>query len=335
MKLLIVAQALDANHPVLGFFVRWVEEVAKRVEKVTVIASFVGEYKLPANVFVHSLGKELGLERESRALRLPALAIALRKEYDSVFVHMIPEFVIAAGIPWLLLGKRVTLWYNHDVANPWLKMGVFLVRTVFYTSPFAVTARFKKAIRMSAGIDTELFKPNPAVSKMPGSVYFQGRVAPSKNVGALLEAFALVHKKGIAKRLTLVGPEEPSYVEPLKEKYAALIKEGIVVFLGPRKNNETPALYQAHAVSVNLAAAGHYDKSVLESIACGTPAVVASPAFDDIVPPEYRITSFEVGDIARALERALGGGLPPANRDAVVKNHSLQALATALTKALS
>jgi glycosyltransferase involved in cell wall biosynthesis len=336
MKLLIVAQALDANHPVLGFFVRWVEELAKRVELVTVIASFVGEYKLPPNVSVHSLGKEIGLERESRALRLPALAIALRKEYNTVLVHMIPEFVVASGIPWCLMGKRVGLWYNHTVANPWLSTAVFLSHCVFFTSPFATTARFGKAKRMPAGIDTDLFKPDPSVRKIPGSVYFQGRLSPAKNIHVLLEAFALLHGRGIAKRLTIVGPEESSYAKPLKEKYAKLISEGAIIFAGPRRNDETPALYSAHAVSVNLTAAGNYDKTVFESIACGTPALVASPAFNDILPPEYRIASLATKDVVKALERALTDpSFPPVPREAVVAKHGLPALADALVEALS
>ena len=36
-KLLIVTQAVDTEEPALGFFVRWIEELAKRVESVEVI----------------------------------------------------------------------------------------------------------------------------------------------------------------------------------------------------------------------------------------------------------------------------------------------------------
>ena len=57
MKLLIVTQAVDINNPILGFFHRWIEEFSKNCEKVTVIALGVGEYKLPQNVNILSLGK--------------------------------------------------------------------------------------------------------------------------------------------------------------------------------------------------------------------------------------------------------------------------------------
>jgi len=58
MKLLIVTQTIDSNDPVLGFFVRWVEEFSKQCEEVTVICLQKGEYELPKNVRVFSLGKE-------------------------------------------------------------------------------------------------------------------------------------------------------------------------------------------------------------------------------------------------------------------------------------
>ena len=58
MKLLIVTQKVDKNDPILGFFHRWIEEFARHVEFVTVICLGVGEYSLPVNVKVLSLGKE-------------------------------------------------------------------------------------------------------------------------------------------------------------------------------------------------------------------------------------------------------------------------------------
>ena len=58
MKLLIITQKVDDHDDVLGFFVRWIEEFAKYVEKVTVVCLQKGTYYLPDNVTVLSLGKE-------------------------------------------------------------------------------------------------------------------------------------------------------------------------------------------------------------------------------------------------------------------------------------
>jgi len=37
MKLLIITQAVDKNHPVLGFFHRWVEELAMHFVHIFVV----------------------------------------------------------------------------------------------------------------------------------------------------------------------------------------------------------------------------------------------------------------------------------------------------------
>ena len=113
MKLLIITQKVNKNDPVLGFFHRWIIEFAKYFEFVTVICLEMGEYDLPDNVKVLSLGKE---ERQSRLQYLIQFywyARHERKNYDAVFVHMNQEYLILAGWLWRLVGKKVTMWRNH------------------------------------------------------------------------------------------------------------------------------------------------------------------------------------------------------------------------------
>lgn len=172
MKLLIVTQVVDRNHPILGFFHRWIEEFAKHTETLHVIALQVGEYELPKNVTVHSLGKEEGSGKIERVMRFYKYVWSLGDEYDAVFVHMNPEYVVLAGFWWRMMGKRVSLWYNHTVGSFWLRIAKFLVKRVFHTSPYAFPARYKNAERMPAGIDTELFKPRPEVKKISKSIYY-------------------------------------------------------------------------------------------------------------------------------------------------------------------
>ena len=57
MRLLILTQKVDINDDILGFFHRWIEEFAKRCEKVIVICLQEGRHDLPSNVKVLSLGK--------------------------------------------------------------------------------------------------------------------------------------------------------------------------------------------------------------------------------------------------------------------------------------
>lgn len=333
MKLLLVTQKVDAADPVLGFFVRWIEELAKHFEKITVIALGVGEYSLPKNVTVHTLGKEVGLEQFPRRLRFIALLFRLQDQYDRVFVHMNPEYIVLAGWWWKLTGKKIGLWYNHTVGSIWLKIAEPLCDFVFHTSPFAYTARYKKAIRMPAGIDTNVFKPQPSVQKIPKSIYFQGRIAPAKRVHVILEAFRILRNEGVAGLLTLVGPEDPGYGKELRSKYAREINEGSVVFKGGVKNSDTPALYAAHTVSVNLTDSGNYDKSVLESLACGTPVITSSGAFSDA--PVVRIHKPDARELAAAYQKlSLKPETLPLVRY-VGENHALPMLAKRISSVFS
>jgi len=331
MKLLIVCQTIDKNHPILGFFHRWVEEFAQHFEHIHVIALQEGEHNLPKNVTVHSLGKENVASKFKQLSTFYSLLSKLHREYDAVFVHMNPEYIVLAGWMWRLTGKKIGLWYNHTIGSFWLRIAQPFTNTVFHTSPFAYTARYKNALRMPAGIDTNVFKPHPEVVKIPRSIYFQGRIAPAKNVHILLEACALLHSEGVVDILTLVGPENTEYTDTLRKKYSDLIQSGVVNFKGPIQNNQTPQLYAAHSLSVNLTADGNYDKTVLESMSCGTPAIVASAAFDDIVDSVYTIDSLSVQSLYSTIKSSME--LPVDSSDLhgrVMQKHSLVLLGDTL-----
>src|ERR1700733_6884068 len=115
MKLLILTQKIDKDDGVLGFFHGWVKEFSSHFDQVTVICLGKGEYSLPPNVQVFSLGKE----KESGGSKLFYIFNFYkyiwqeRNNYDAVFVHMNQEYVLLGGLFWKLLGKKVFLWRNH------------------------------------------------------------------------------------------------------------------------------------------------------------------------------------------------------------------------------
>ena len=126
MKLLIITQVLDTEHPILGFFHRWVEEFASQAELVHVIALQIGTHKLPENVHVYSLGKEQGQSRIKYLWRLYRCIWKLRHSYDGVFVHMNQQYVPLGYPLWKLLGKRIGLWYAHGAVSRSLRLAVRL-----------------------------------------------------------------------------------------------------------------------------------------------------------------------------------------------------------------
>ena len=58
MRLLVVTQIVDTNDSNLGFFHAWLQRIAAQVDSMIVLCLKKGEYQLPANVTVLSLGKE-------------------------------------------------------------------------------------------------------------------------------------------------------------------------------------------------------------------------------------------------------------------------------------
>jgi len=116
MRLLIITQKVDENDDILGFFTGWIAEFAKNCEKVTVICLQKGEFNLPDNVKVLSLGKEQlsaishqpsALQKFKYVFNFYKYILGERKNYDSVFVHMNPEYII--------LGAPLLAQENHFV----------------------------------------------------------------------------------------------------------------------------------------------------------------------------------------------------------------------------
>lgn len=302
MKLLILTQKVDREDDILGFFHRWLEKFAQKFDKLIVICLQKGEYKLPANVEVFSLGKEefiRNLQHWHTIRRLASLfrfykyIWKLRKDYDGVFVHMNPIYVVLGGIFWKIWRKKIFLWYNHQFGNLITKMGIGLAERVFYTSPFSFASKFKKSKIMPAGIDAEKFCSMFDVrgSKLKNSILYLGRISPIKNVDVLIEAANLLDKEGIDFILNIVGEpgeKDREYFEKIRDLSKELEKKGKIKFLGKVPNYKTPEIYNQNEVFVNLSPPGLFDKAILEAMACENLVLVSSSAFGNILP-EYLI----------------------------------------------
>ncbi len=265
MKILILTQKVDKNDPILGFFHRWLVEFAKHYEQVSVICLGKGQYDLPSNVRVYSLGKENGRSVFKYLFNFYKYIWSLRKEYDAVFVHMNQEYVLLGWKTWFLLDRPIYLWRNHVKGNFLTRLAVIFSRKVFYTSPQSFTAQFKKAMVMPVGIDTAFFKPDPQASRATHSILFLGRISPVKKVLEFVEWF---NQQAESYSATLAGealPKDKAYEALVRRRASNRIK-----FVGPVTQNQALELYQTHETYVNKTPAGSFDKTIFEAAACET-----------------------------------------------------------------
>lgn len=305
-KLLIITQKVDKNDPILGFFHRWILEFSKNLAKVTVICLEKGEYDLPENVEVLSLGKEEGKSKLKYIFRF--FKYVFNDDYDAVFVHMNQEYVLLGSWFWKLKSKRVALWYNHTFGNLFTKIAMNFSDIVFHTSPYAFTANSKKSKRMPAGIDTDIFKQIDKVDKIKNSILYIGRIDEVKNVKLLIDAIEILKHKYPSIVVNIYGKASAGsewYEDSLKLKVKNLKLENNVTFHKPVPNTNTPEIYSMHEITVNMTPKGNYDKTVLEAMACGSLPVVSSVAFKDFLPKEFIFRENNVKDFAEKLECVL------------------------------
>ena len=260
MKLLICTQVVDKNDPVLGFFVRWIEEFEKYCE-VEVIS-------------LKTLGSGGRLVRAWRLLRL-----SMRLEYDAVFVHMNPEYLIAAGWLWRLRGKKTALWYTHKSVDLKLRIAERFADVIFTASKESFRLRSYKVRVMGHGINTDFFTPDPSVMR-GNAILSVGRLMKSKRHDLAIQAAAREHRE---LRIAGEGPERKN-LESLAKELGATVH-----FLGGLTQAQLRDEYRKAAYLLHTSETGSLDKVVLEALACGCPVKTNDPAIKHLEQsnPEY------------------------------------------------
>lgn len=333
-SILVFTQKVHKEDPILGFFHGWITALAPMYKKITVICLEKGAYKLPTNVVVISLGKEKGLRRGAYIRNFYIAVWNNRRNYDSVFVHMNPEYVLLGFPIWFLLRKKVYLWYNHSAGGLKIRLSEFLTKKVFHTSEYAYTAKFKNAVIMPAGIDTQLFKPIGG-RRAPQTILSLGRIAPIKNVKKLIEAGKILNERKIDFKISIYGnalPKDAEYLSLLRDAGNNLCKDGKLKFFDGIPNYKAPEVFSASDFFVNLSPAGLFDKTVLEACACETVPIVSSTAFRSFLPKECVLDNDSPEVLAERIRYFFGISegarleLGKKLRQNVLNEHSLDAL---------
>lgn len=304
-KLLIVTQKVNKNDPILGFFHRWIIEFAKHWQTVTIICLEKGEYKLPENVKVLSLGKEKGGLKIGYFLNFYKYIWRERKNYDAVFVHMNPIYIVFGGIFWRLSGKKIALWYTHKSVDLKLRIAEVLTHKIFTASKESFRLNSKKMEVMGHGIDMELFKPISRVHGECFEICSVARISQTKNQHVMIDTIEVLKNNGFNARLFIVGnfltSKDKVYEEMIKNKVKDKNLSKEVFFCGTIIPQKIPAFLQKMDLFINLSNTGSVDKAVLEAMACGINVLTSNEAFKSILPTNFYVDNKNPITIARNI----------------------------------
>ncbi|MCG2694872.1 glycosyltransferase family 4 protein [Candidatus Parcubacteria bacterium] len=346
-NILIVTQKVDINDDILGFFHGWILEFAKNYEKVTVICLEKGDYDLPVNVKVLSLGKEKLKTKNSKLKTYRSFLYIKnffkyiwqeRKNYDKVFVHMNPEYVVLGGLFWKIWKKKIALWYTHKNVDLKLKIAEKLVNIIFTASKESFRLESKKLRIVGHGIDIDKFIPDRNYLKKDNffEIVTIGRISTTKNQFLMIEAINLLIEQDIKNFIfNIVGAPitdvDKKYYEELKEYIEENKLENFVKFIGSVSHAEILPYYQKSDIFVNLSDTGSIDKVVLEAMSCGVYVLTSNDAFKSILPNEFLLEkNLEI--LASKIKNFIKQGREEKSmiikklRDIVVENNSLPEL---------
>lgn len=340
MKLLIITQKVNASDPVLGFFHRWILEFAKHCQQVTVICLEKGQHHLPENVRVLSLDKEGGKGKIVRLVRFWKYVYKERSNYDKVFVHMNPIYIVLAGWWWRYFQKKgVFLWYTHKHVDWKLKWTEKFVNKIFTASEESLRLDTSKKVVTGHGIDTTFFQPNIRLKANGGNfcILTVGRLSETKGHELIIKATEILRSKDIPANLLVIGgpvtKKDDEYVKKIK-KEVQKNNSNFVSFLGPLPHSEVVSYFQKVDVFVNASQTESLDKTILEAMACETLIVSSNDSAIGILEKFDDNLIFEknnVNDLVRSLEYCYQNnqrllGLKKSLRQEVIDYHNLSKL---------
>lgn len=336
MKLVLVTQTLDPEHPALAQTLDLADALARRVDELAVVTRHC-EWAVPTNASVRTF------DAESRARRVLAFERAIAgatRDADAVLVHMVPQFALLAAPITRVRRVPLLLWYTHWHASRALRMATRIVDASLSVDASSYPVPTARLRAIGHAIDVERFDAPPA-EQHDGAVRVLalGRTARWKGLATLVEAVELADAD---LRLEIRGPSLTTDEETHRRELAARAD-----VRDPVARDEVPELLASVdlVVSPNEPRAGAtLDKAVFEAAACRRPVLSTNPAFAPLLgslPLELIAPPRDARALATALEafarsshddRVAAG---EALRSRVVASHSLDHWARSVVEVIA
>ncbi len=354
MKLLILTQKVDINDDVLGFFHNWLREFAKYYKQIIVICLEKGEYDLPKNVKILSLGKEDTNQKSKVKTKLLYIFRFYkyiwqeRKNYDRVFVHMNPEYIVLGGLFWKLWEKKIGLWYAHGHTPLNLKIAEKITNIIFTSTKSGCRLNSKKIKVVGQGIDINQFSVNNwQLSDDKLRIVTVGRMSPSKDYETLIKAIELLVKDNIKIDVKIIGgpiiKRDESYLEEIENLVREKKLNSVINFLGSVPYTQIPKYLSKADLFVNMSHTGSLDKVMLEAMAIGLPVITCNESMFEVLGRYRKEFMFKKRDF-KALSMKIKMVIDFNNTERskirkdmkkiVIKNHNLSGLINKIIKEL-
>ncbi len=142
----------------------------------------------------------------------------------------------------------------------------------------------ERVVSIPLGVDTKLFTERVNSSAIRSLkqryglhdkfILYVGNIQPRKNLPRLIDAFVQLKREGIQPDLVIVGAAQWGY----KDTFNEVVRRGMskeIIFTGYMPKNDLPLFYRAAELTVNPSLWEGFGLPILESMACGTPAVIS------------------------------------------------------------
>ncbi len=339
MRICYVCKAVDESDPTVATQVRWIRELAERpqVEHVDVLTRAQGAARLPPNVTVQAFGRQ----------GWPGTVFQFLRRAVAIPSGEVDVYFVAQGGPYpalllpikLVKGKAVYQWKAHAHVSTRMRFYArYCDDLVFTPTPSSFPLSLPNIRVVGHGIDTELFRPDPAAVKDRDLVAV-GRIAPIKRLHVVLEAMNACRQTwGASPRLDIVGPcqdKDKDYQHDLEVLVDSLDLAEEVRFLGTVTHDQLPGLLNGYRGCINFSDTA-FDKAAGEAMAVGVPVITTNDCTTEMLPAELRpllcAGRVDLGAQARLLHDLMGWNhdlqqqIGAQLRQNLVDHHSLDSL---------
>jgi glycosyltransferase involved in cell wall biosynthesis len=284
MKLLVFNYSMNGASQVFSHQRRIVGELSRHFSHIDVITAETFSDSDIDKVSVSSTGWKSGRNFTNIfSFYRISIPLLIKHRGGVVFSHMTEVQTFLTVIICKVLRIKHLLWYAHKSASPYLAFSYPFLDAVITSTSGSCPIRGKKVIPIGQAVDTEMFQSsNREPDFPPKSWYHVGRIDPSKNIEAIIEALKSFRKENPTISLNFYGTASSEatsqYMESIRTRFGSTDYVEWVHFHGPIKHSQLVDISMRHDGFIH-AFWGSLDKALVEAIMLKRIVVSSNPEY--------------------------------------------------------